>query len=232
MNSWQHSNYGTTSANLSKDFLFLRLRKEKRLFPEKPVLHGNSVMMPFSIFPAPHFMLCCPRNMTMGNDQSGERDSFRNIETYARLKMDELGLADWQFGWDRAKRRLGVCRLLEKSITISIHFVRANLETPHEIRDTILHEIAHALAWIRHGERTHGPRWKQICREIGAVPCASAKPDAIRVTTYKYLLRLKTTGEIVGKYHRRPSFAKYLKRMALKGRPDTLGQLELAPYEE
>ena len=76
------------------------------------------------------------------------------------------------------------------------------------------------------------PRWKQIGREIGAVPCASAKPDAIRVTTYKYLLRLKTTGEIVGKYHRRPSFAKYLKRMALKGRPDTLGQLELAPYEE
>lgn len=48
----------------------------------------------------------------------------------------------------------------------------------------------------------------------------------------QYLLRLKTTGEIVGKYHRRPSFAKYLKRMALKGRPDTLGQLELAPYEE
>lgn len=42
----------------------------------------------------------------------------------------------------------------------------------------------------------------------------------------------ETTGEIVGKYHRRPSFAKYLKRMALKGRPDTLGQLELAPYEE
>lgn len=54
-------------------------------------------------------MLCFPHNMTMGNDQSGERDSFRNIETYARLKMDELGLADWQFGWDRAKRRLGVC---------------------------------------------------------------------------------------------------------------------------
>lgn len=61
-------------------------------------------------------MLCFPRNMTMGNDQSGERDSVRNIETYARLKMDELGLADWQFGWDRAKRRLGVCRLLEKAL--------------------------------------------------------------------------------------------------------------------
>lgn len=177
-------------------------------------------------------MLCFPHNMTMGNDQSGERDSFRNIETYARLKMDELGLQTGNSAGTGPKEGWAYARLLEKSITISIHFVRANLETPHEIRDTILHEIAHALAWTRHGERTHGPRWKQICREIGAVPCASAKPDAIRVTTYKYLLRLKTTGEIVGKYHRRPSFAKYLKRMALKGRPDTLGQLELAPYEE
>ncbi len=119
-----------------------------------------------------------------------------------------------------------------KSISISVHFVRANPEAPHEIRDTILHEIAHALAWTRHGERTHGARWKQIRREIGAVPCAAAKPDAIRVTTYKYLLRLKTTGEVVGKYHRRPAFAKHLKRMALKGRPDTLGQLELIPSEK
>lgn len=73
------------------------------------------------------------------------------IEAYARLKLDEYGLHDWQFGWDRARRRLGVCRLQEKSITLSIHFVRANLEAPHEIQDTVLHEIAHALAW--------GPPW-------------------------------------------------------------------------
>lgn len=62
--------------------------------------------------------------------------------------------------------------------------------------------------------------------------CRAFADGHVRVTTYKYILRLKTTGEVVGKYHRRPSFAKYLKRMALKGRPDTLGQLELAPYEE
>ena len=47
------------------------------------------------------------------------------------------------------------------------------------------------------------------------------RDSAIRVTTYKYLLRLKTTREVVGKYHRRPAVAKHLKRMALKGRPDT-----------
>lgn len=160
-----------------------------------------------------------------------EQDCFREIETYARLKMEEHGLAGWQFGWDRARRRLGVCRLREQCITLSIHFVCANLEVPHEIRDTILHEIAHALAWTRHGDRTHGPLWKQICREIGAVPRAAARQDSIRVTTYNYALRLKTTGEIVAHYHRRPAFARYLKRMALKGRPETLGQLELVPAE-
>lgn len=170
--------------------------------------------------------------MTMENEQAGEQTRFRDIETYARLKLDEYGLPDWQFGWDRARRRLGVCRLQEKSITLSIHFVRANLEVPHEIRDTILHEIAHALAWTRHGDRTHGPLWKQICRDLGAVPRAAARQDAIRVTTYKYMMRLKTTGEIVAKYHRRPAFVKYIKRLAIKGRPDTLGQLELVPYEE
>lgn len=152
---------------------------------------------------------------------------FHHVETYARVKLDEHGLQEWSFGWDRAKRRLGVCRLREKVITLSFHFVHANQDKPHEIHDTILHEIAHALAWTRHGERTHGLHWKRICLEIGAVPRASAKQDAIRVTDYKYAVRLKTTGEIVGKYHRLPSFRKHLKRMAIKGRPDTLGQLEL-----
>lgn len=160
-----------------------------------------------------------------------EYDYLHEIESYAYLKLKELGLQDWEFGWDKAKRRLGVCHLLKKRISISVYFVHANQHSPHEIRDTILHEIAHALAWVRHGERNHGPKWKQICREIGATPRASAKTESIHVSTYKYLLRLKSTGEIIGKYHRRPRFTKYLKRMALKNRPETLGQLELIPWE-
>ena len=84
---------------------------------------------------------------------------------------------------------------------------------------------------MRHGDRFHVWKWKTSCREIGAVPRAAARQDAIRVTTYKYILRLKTTGEIVAKYHRRPAFAKHLKRLALKNRPETLGQLALEPYE-
>lgn len=40
------------------------------------------------------------------------------------------------------------------------------LNGEQEVRDTILHEIAHALA-PRAG---HGPKWRAICRQIGAEP--------------------------------------------------------------
>ncbi len=82
-----------------------------------------------------------------------------------------------------ARRRLGVCRLL--GISISVHFVRANHRAPHEIRDTILHEIAHALAWTRHGSAPTARGGNKSAGK-GAVPCAAAKPDAIRVTTYTF----------------------------------------------
>ena len=39
-----------------------------------------------------------------------------------------------------------------------------------EIRDTILHEIAHALAGP---EARHGARWKAIARRIDATPRAN-----------------------------------------------------------
>ncbi len=152
---------------------------------------------------------------------------FRKIEEYAYGKLSEHGLTDWSFGWDKARRRLGVCRFKDKQIRLSVYFVRDNIHNPPEIFDTILHEIAHALAWTRHQDRTHGPRWKAICQEIGAAPKARAASGTVRVTTYKYSLRLKTTGKIIACYHRIPRIARHLKRVALIGQPETLGQLEL-----
>ncbi len=39
----------------------------------------------------------------------------------------------------------------------------------HDIRDTILHELAHHLAFTIHGWKidAHGREWKQICNIIG-----------------------------------------------------------------
>jgi len=81
---------------------------------------------------------------------------------------------DWGFAWNRRKRSLGLCRYHERRIELSIHFVRAN--GPHHVRETILHEIAHALAGEKAG---HGPLWKNMCLRVGCKPERCDKGEAI-----------------------------------------------------
>jgi hypothetical protein len=76
--------------------------------------------------------------------------------------IDEHGLAGWRFEFDRAKRRAGICRHGQKVIGLSAPITRLHPET--EVRDTLLHEIAHALAGPRAG---HGPAWTATARRIG-----------------------------------------------------------------
>jgi hypothetical protein len=40
------------------------------------------------------------------------------------------------------------------------------------LRDTLLHEMAHAEAWLRHGHQGHGPVWRRIAERVGCVPRA------------------------------------------------------------
>jgi predicted SprT family Zn-dependent metalloprotease len=89
--------------------------------------------------------------------------------------MREHGLREWRFGFNRAKRTMGLCRHSERRIELSVYFVLAN--DAANVRDCILHEIAHAIAGARAG---HGPKWRRICRRIGAIPerCGEARmPD-------------------------------------------------------
>ncbi|HYO09526.1 MAG TPA: SprT-like domain-containing protein [Tepidisphaeraceae bacterium] len=85
-------------------------------------------------------------------------------QSLARSLMNQHGLSDWRFGFDHARRRFGSCRPRQKLITLSRHLVFLNEEP--EVRDTILHEIAHALT---PGDG-HGRRWKAMCRQVGARP--------------------------------------------------------------
>ena len=71
----------------------------------------------------------------------------------------------WRFQFDTAKRRFGVCRYGRKRIGLSKPLTEAN--DIEQVRDTILHEIAHALAGYEAG---HGPEWKKVCVQIGAKP--------------------------------------------------------------
>lgn len=82
----------------------------------------------------------------------------------ARDLMNQHGLTDWTFQWDRAKQRAGACFYRRKMITLSIHYVTKN--ELDDVKDTILHEIAHALTPGDH----HGFLWQAACRRIGAKP--------------------------------------------------------------
>ena len=76
----------------------------------------------------------------------------------------------WKFRWHNKKVALGTCSYNRKLIYLAEWYVELN--DKDEVMDTILHEIAHALAYHRHGSagRGHGRIWKTICREIGAKP--------------------------------------------------------------
>lgn len=100
------------------------------------------------------------------------------VAAQARDLMDRNGLADWSLGFNGAARKLGVCRYRQKEILLSRkHAVDG---TPDQVSDTILHEIAHALAGSGAG---HGPAWKKIARQLGATPKSCApenEQDRIR----------------------------------------------------
>lgn len=71
----------------------------------------------------------------------------------------------WRPQFDGARRRLGMCNMNARKIHFSRDYVTSADES--SVRDTILHEIAHALAYERHGHTGHGPEWKRIALEIG-----------------------------------------------------------------
>lgn len=68
----------------------------------------------------------------------------------------------WRFEFDNAKRRLGCCNFTYKTISLSKAITLINDESI--IRNTILHEIAHALVGRGHG---HDWVWRQKALEIG-----------------------------------------------------------------
>lgn len=89
-------------------------------------------------------------------------DAYKAQQLALELMREHDLLADgWRFAWSRGKRQLGAAQIRrtrnrrtgqvieEKTIKLSRHLVALNGED--EIRDTILHEIAHALAGLKNG---------------------------------------------------------------------------------
>lgn len=90
--------------------------------------------------------------------------------------LEEHGLTGWRVVFDKAKTRAGVCRPERHLIGLSLPLTR--LHSDEEVRDTLLHEIAHALVGPKHG---HDEVWRAKALEIGCTAMRCVPEDAPRV---------------------------------------------------
>lgn len=92
---------------------------------------------------------------------------LKELADIAIREMTKHGLTGWTFRFADTKRQLGVCKYRRKRIEIAEYYA---LNSPREsVLDTLLHEIAHALAG---SAARHGPVWKAIAIRLGAIPRA------------------------------------------------------------
>lgn len=90
--------------------------------------------------------------------------------------VSDHGLEDWTVELDNAKRRAGVCRPQRRVIGLSAPLTRLHDEA--EVRETILHEIAHALVGPHHA---HDAVWRAKAVEIGCSGARCVDQEAPRV---------------------------------------------------
>ena len=93
-----------------------------------------------------------------------------DAQQMARELMNQHGLSEWSFRFDRARRRAGSCVHSRKEITLSGPLT--TLYDAPTVRGVILHEIAHALVGSSHN---HDEVWQAKARELGS-------PDRARLS--------------------------------------------------
>ena len=116
-----------------------------------------------------------------------------------RTLMDQHGLTNWKIRIGSAKNQAGVCDYRKKTIGMSLHL--AGIRTVDETKDTILHEIAHALAGHSAG---HGPKWKTVCRQIGANPERTFQLD--KPIEHRFEYHCPSHPDVKGRCHRRRAY--------------------------
>lgn len=117
------------------------------------------------------------------------------VESFGYAALEENGLTDWKIKWGKSKKNYGLCYYSKKLIVLS-EFLFQRLEDKRNMVNTVLHEVAHAIAGyktvlIRGKKKTkhHTKEWKDACILVGARPerCSSASLDD-NLEDYKYTL--------------------------------------------
>lgn len=121
-------------------------------------------------------------------------------EKLAKDLMKKYDLLSWGFEFDNAKRRFGRCSHRSKVISLSRNLVSINDES--RVKDTILHEIAHALVGCNHG---HDSVWKRKALEIGCSANRCYTSDNTVIPKSKYFQLCTTCGKTYNRHRKTKS---------------------------
>ncbi len=129
---------------------------------------------------------------------NARKDDTRRLAALAQ-KAERLilahGLPSWSFQFDDASRRAGCCHYDAKVISLSRLYC---LNAPDkQVRNTILHEIAHALVGPEHH---HDSVWKAKARSIG---CTGDRCHNVEFAPPRYIATCPRCAWIQGTYQRR-----------------------------
>ena len=72
----------------------------------------------------------------------------------------------------------------------------------HIMKDTLLHEIAHAIHFIETGKMGHDNGWKEVASRVGCAPLRCASIDGLIVPEGKYRGICRSCGKTVQFYRR------------------------------
>ena len=120
------------------------------------------------------------------NPDRGDGRRLAEVAVEAERLMSRHGLTGWSFQFEDASKRAGVCVFDLKVIGLSrLYCLHA---TGPQVRDTILHEIAHALVGPKHN---HDATWKAVARSVG---CTGDRCHKVEFAPPRYIARCVTCG--------------------------------------
>ncbi len=111
--------------------------------------------------------------------EDGDSERLAACAALAEQLIAEHSLSGWSFQFDNASRRAGCCSFGTQVISLARLYC---LQATHaETRNTILHEIAHAIVGPKHN---HDATWKSAARAIG---CSGDRCHDIEFAPPKYI---------------------------------------------
>jgi len=95
-------------------------------------------------------------------------NDLKEVEKIAVALIKNSGLKGWRFEYSNAKALAGCAGILNgKKIIRLSKFYALHQPNINALRNTILHEIAHALDIEKRGYTNHDKTWKAIAKSVG-----------------------------------------------------------------